>query len=91
MSKTIPSRKTELIKLMQENLKQRYGKNCGSIKCLDNNDYSLDTDIVSELIAIDAALKAAQKANQNDSFSDAMRNEALSRNKYTPQKPYPET
>ena len=36
---TTESRKKELVKLMQENLKQRCGQDGGTIKCLDGKNY----------------------------------------------------
>lgn len=41
---TIESRKIILIKMMQENLKKRCGKDCDTIKCLDSKEYYLDSE-----------------------------------------------
>lgn len=81
-------RKKELITLMQENLKKRCGKDCGTIKCLDNKEYSLDSDNPSDLFAIDAKLRAEDFSARNDLFSEKARTAVLEHNKYGPNNPY---
>lgn len=85
---TTESEKKELIKLMQENLMKRSGKDSGTIKCLDGNEYSLDSQNPSELYAIDGALRAAEATTQCDIDSEEARNAALGTNKYSPNNPY---
>ncbi|MBO4871489.1 MAG: hypothetical protein J5565_05855 [Muribaculaceae bacterium] len=89
LSQTTESRKTELLKLMQENLKQRCGKDSAIVKCMDDKDYSPESDNVSELYAIDAALKETEKRKDRDNVSDAIRAKELSKNVYSPDNPYP--
>lgn len=88
LSGTTKSRKIELIKLMQENLKQRCGKESGTVKCLNGKEYSLDSENVSELYAIDGAMKESKNREKRDEASKKARAEAVSRNKYNPDNPY---
>lgn len=89
LNKTSKSRKMELIKLMRENLKKRCDNNNENIMCLDGNEHSLESENVSELYAIDSALKYAQNSKENNEISDSIREAMLSQNKYTPDSPYP--
>lgn len=89
LPETSETRKMELIKLMQEDLKKRCDKNNETIMCLDGNEYSLVSENVSELYAIDSALKYAQNSKENNEISDSIREAMLTQNKYTPDSPYP--
>jgi|GEM_PF-1446746 len=84
LPETSKTRKIELIKMMQDNLKKRCAKNIETIMCLDGNEYSLESENVSELYAIDSTLKNAQNRKWNNEISDSTRETMLSRNKYTP-------
>ena len=86
---TTEARKMELIKLMQEDLKQRNGNENDTVLCLDGNEYSMDSEIVSELYAIDNALREVKNREERDEISDQIRDKLLSRNKYSPDNPYP--
>lgn len=70
LPKTTEMHKKELILFMQENLKQRCGKENGTIKCLDGNKYSIVYDNVGELYAIEAALNDADRRKQFDKMSE---------------------
>ncbi len=87
--KTTETRKAELLKLMQDNLKQRCGSDICTVKCLDGNEYSIDSDNVSELYAIDAALNYADGRTKFDETSEKNRDDALSKNRNSPSNPYP--
>ena len=89
-SKTTDSHRKELILLMQDNLRQRCGNESRTVKCLDGNIYSIDSDNVSELYAIDAALNDAVRSKKFDEISEIKRDDALSKNKNSPSNPYPE-
>ena len=84
LTKTTESRRTMLLKLMQENLKKRSGKERGTVMCLDGKECSLESDIVSELYAIDSALKESNNKLKRDEISKKARNKAISQNKYRP-------
>lgn len=88
LPQTTKSRKNELIKLMQENLKQRCDKENGTVKCLNGKEYSLDSENVSELYAIDGAMKESKNREKRDEASQKARAEAESRNRYNPDNPY---
>lgn len=90
LTTTTESRKKELIKLMQEDLKQRCGEDCDTVECLDGKDYPLDSDNVSELYAINGTLKETKTRKERDEISETTRAEALSKNNYSPSNPYPE-
>ena len=88
LPETEESRKTELLKLMQENLKQRCGKDGGTIKCLDEKNYSLDSDEESELSIIDSYLRELKRKKERDDISEKARTDAEKNNKYGPKNPY---
>ena len=54
---TKEERKSELISLMQNNLKERSGKDHGTIDCF-GSEHSLDSTNVEDLYTIDGALNA---------------------------------
>lgn len=85
---TTESRKKELVKLMQENLKQRCGQDGGTIKCLDGKNYSIDSNDVIELYAIDSYLNELERKKKVDKISEIARKDAEKNNKYGPQNPY---
>ena len=73
---TKEERKKKLIQMMQTNLKERCGKDCGYIKGLDGKDYSLTSDNVKELYAIDGALNAETSKTKMTENSDIARKSA---------------
>jgi hypothetical protein len=85
---TTESRKKELVKLMQENLKQRCGQDGGTIKCLDGKNYSIDSNDVSELYAIDFYLNELERKKKVDNISEKARKDAEKENKYSLTKTY---
>lgn len=85
---TTDNRKQALIQLMQENLKERWGKEGDLITCLDGQEYSLKSNIVTDLYAIDGALKAETCSNEMTEIAVISRKEAEERNTYGPAKPY---
>lgn len=87
--KTTDERKVELISLMRTNLKERSKQNSGFVDCLDGQKHSLDSNEVTDLYAIDGALKYKQKAEQRELLSEKIRNTQLERNLYDKDNPYP--
>lgn len=81
-------RKTELIKLMQENLKKRIG-NGPTVMILNSMEHSVDSDKVEDLYAIDGYLRAKRSEEVMGVLSETARTEALKKNKYGPNNPYP--
>lgn len=75
-----------LIKEMQDNLKQRTVKK--SIVTLDDKTRSLDSDVPSDLFAIDSKLKYARKSADNEKNTNMTREKMLEENKYRPNHPY---
>lgn len=88
LSETSETRKTELLLLMRENLEQRCSKDHDYIMCLNEKEYSIDSANVSELYAIDSALKNAKSKVRNNALTKKIREEALLQNKYNPNNPY---
>lgn len=86
---TTKERKKELISLMRENLRQRLGEGPSSLLCLDREEYSVDSESVSDLYALDGMLNQIDSSAKMNKVSDTMRKESLSRNKYNPGNPYP--
>lgn len=84
---TTDKRKNELIELMQKNLKKR----CKSetVCCLDGQVYSVDSDNVEHLYAIDGFLRFEENRHQLSTIGDIKRQQAQNRNKYGPQNSYP--
>ena len=82
-------RKTELIKLMQENLKKRIGDGPSFIICLDLLEHSVDSDNVEDLYTIDGYLREKRSEEVMGVLSETARTEALKKNKYGPNNPYP--
>jgi len=56
--------------------------------CLNEKKYLIDSANLSELYAIDSALKKAKSKVNNNTLKEQIREEALSRNKYNPNNPY---
>lgn len=86
---TTKERKKELISLMRENLRQRLGEGRSSLLCLDGKEYSVDSESVSDLYAIDGMQNQIDSSAKMNKVSDTMRKESLSRNKYNPGNPCP--
>lgn len=86
---TTKERKKELISLMRENLRQRLGEGPSSLLCLDREEYSVDSENVSDLYAIDGMLNQIDSSAKMNKVSDTMHKESLSRNKYNPGNPCP--
>lgn len=88
--KTTDERKKALIPLMQMNLKERCGKDSGTIVCDDGREHSLTSNNVEDLFAIDGALNAEASKNKLTETADISRKESFEQNKYGPDKTYPE-
>lgn len=86
---TTKERKKELISLMRENLRQRLGEGPSSLLCLDREEYSVDSENVSDLYAIDEMLNHKNSSAEMAKVSNMIRKESLSRNKHNPGNPYP--
>ena len=85
---TTEERKSELIVLMQSNLKNRSSQEGCTVDCLDGREYSLDSKNVEHLYAIDAFLRFEKRKNQQSAISDTVRQQAQNRNNYGPNNPY---
>lgn len=88
-SGTTIERKDELIRLIQENLKERCGNSDVAIGCLDGQEYSLDSKNIEHLYAIDGILRSEKRRNQLSEMGNIARLQAQSRNNYGPNNPYP--
>lgn len=86
---TTEDRKTELISLMRENLRQRLGEGRSSLPCRDGKEHSVESENVSDLYAIDGELNLRNSSAKMNKNSDTIRGELLSGNKYNPDNPYP--
>lgn len=86
---TTEDRKTKLISLMQENLRQRLGKGRSSLVCHDEKEHSVESENVSDLYAIDGELNLKNSSAKMNKDSDTIRGGSLSGNKYNPNNPYP--
>lgn len=88
--KTIESRKKELIMQMQENLRTRRMDDRTSIKCLNGNECSFDSNNVEDLYAIDAKLNYDADNKLRQIGSDIYRSLQTSKNNYNKNNPYSE-
>ena len=86
---TKEERRKVLIPLMQTNLKERCGKDCGSIMCIDGNEHSLTSDNVEDLYAIDGTLNVEVVKNKVTEFANKARKGANEINQYGPVNTYP--
>lgn len=86
---TTAERKNELITLMQENLRERNNQGNRIFVCLDGQEYSLDSDIVEHLYAIDGLFKSQNRGSQLSAIGNITRLQAQDRNNYGPNNPYP--
>lgn len=86
--RTRQERKNELIALMQENLKERCGLDICTIACLDEHEYSIESENVEDLYVIDGFLRSEEGRIQLSAIGDIERQQAQDRNKYDPYNPY---
>lgn len=86
---TNENRKKELISLMQQNLKGRTGEDSWIIKCIDGKEYSLNSNNVEDLYAIDGTLKNNASQQRLTEVADDTRKAQSDSNKYGSNNPYP--
>lgn len=80
--------KQHLLQLMKINIKQRFGQEQDVIT-INGQEYSLNSDNVEELYAIDGFLSSEECRNQMSAMCNRARQEAQDRNIYGPNNPYP--
>lgn len=80
--------KRSLVVEMQNNLKERLGRENTSCFGLDRKEHHLDSENVEELYAIDGALRAQKKEIENLHKSAIFHESAIKQNKYSPSNPY---
>lgn len=85
---TSGERKRELLSLMQTNLKERCGKDSGSISCLDGKEHSLTSEFVEDLYAIDGYINEYYSEDIMTKVADVARKGACDSNQYGPDNPY---
>lgn len=86
---TTEEHKEQLIEQMQENLKERYGQDSGTITGLDGVEHSLDSKNEEDLSAIDGFLKSQITKNKLSAIGDIARQQTQNRNNYGENNPYP--
>lgn len=80
--------KQHLLQLMKTNIKQRFGQEQDVIT-IDGQEYSINSDNVEDLYAIDGFLSYEESKNQMLAIGDRARQQAQDRNNYGPNNPYP--
>lgn len=86
---TTAERKNELIVLMQANLRERNNQDNRIFVCLDGQEYSIDSENVEHLYAINGLFRYQERENQLSAIGNRGRLQAQNRNNYDPNNPYP--